>query len=62
MHSLAGSNVAEDRFYNSQSFTVSTATLWRVDLLLHLIGKASGAFTIEDMNLPRYSFRIAQTF
>ena len=62
VHSLACAYVTEDRFYNAQPFAVSTASLWCVDLLLHLIGNAARALPIEHMNLPRYRFGVAQAF
>ena len=62
IHPFAGPNVAENRFYNSHPFAVSTTPLWCVYLLLHFISKAAGTFTIEHMNLPRYRFGVAQTF
>jgi hypothetical protein len=62
IHSLACTNIAEDRFYNPQPFAVSTASLWCVDLLLHFIGNAARTVPIEHMHLSRYRSGVTQTF
>ena len=62
IHSLACTNVAEDRFYNAQPLAVGTASLRCVYLLLHLIGKAAWTVPIEHMNLSRYRIGVTQTF
>ena len=52
VHFLAAANVPKYRLYNTQPFAVNAPSLFRVDLLLHLIGNAARAFTIKHMNLP----------
>ena len=59
VHSLACADITEDRFYNAEPFAINPSSLWCIDLLLHLVGKASRSFTIEHMNLTRYRFGVA---
>ena len=59
---LLRSNIAEYRLHDPQPFTVGTAALHRVDLLLHLIRDACRTFPIKYMYLPRDRVGLAQTF
>ena len=51
VHPLARADVAENRFYNAQPFAVSAASLFGVDLLLHLIGNAARTPTVKYPDL-----------
>jgi hypothetical protein len=62
VHSLAGPNVTENRFYDAQPLAVRAPPLRCVNLLFHLIGKAARSFTIKHMNLSRYRRGVAETF